>query len=398
MKVRSGGGCGESRVSARLIVVAFVVGFGIGVLFSDRFWTAADSNGHVISGPWQEQELEVISGDCTTKKKPVPDNDTMGDVTKAHEAIQSLDKTIATLQMELTATRSSKELMGSDGFQSMPSSNQQKKKAFVVIGINTAFSSRKRRDSVRATWMPQGEKLQKLEREKGLVIRFMIGHSATSDSILDQAIDAEEAQHNDFLRLDHVEGYHKLSAKTKIYFATAVAKWDADFYVKVDDDVHVNLGMLAGTLARYRSKPRTYIGCMKSGPVLSQKDVKYHEPEYWKFGEDGNKYFRHATGQIYAVSKDLATYISINQPILHKYANEDVSLGAWLIGLEVEHIDERNMCCGTPPDCEWKAQAGNVCIASFDWSCSGICESDERMMEVHKKCSEGDDGLWRALL
>jgi hypothetical protein len=26
----------------------------------------------------------------------------------------------------------------------------------MVIGINTAFSSRKRRDSVRATWMPQG--------------------------------------------------------------------------------------------------------------------------------------------------------------------------------------------------------------------------------------------------
>lgn len=37
------------------------------------------------------------------------------------------------------------------------------------------------------------------------------------------------------------------------------------------------------------------------------------------------------------------------RPILHKYANEDVSLGSWFIGLEVEHIDDRNMCCGTPP-------------------------------------------------
>lgn len=41
---------------------------------------------------------------------------------------------------------------------------------------------------------------------------------------------------------EHVEGYHELSAKTKIFFSTAVAKWDADYYVKVDDDVHVNLG------------------------------------------------------------------------------------------------------------------------------------------------------------
>jgi hypothetical protein len=43
------------------------------------------------------------------------------------------------------------------------------------------------------------------------------------------------------------------------------------------------------------------------------RGVRYHEPEYWKFGEEGNKYFRHATGQIYAISKDLATYISVNR-------------------------------------------------------------------------------------
>lgn len=41
---------------------------------------------------------------------------------------------------------------------------------------------------------------------------------------------------------NHVEGYHELSLKTQIYFSTAAAKWDADFYIKVDDDVHVNLG------------------------------------------------------------------------------------------------------------------------------------------------------------
>lgn len=186
--------------------------------------------------------------------------------------------------------------------------------------------------------------------------------------------------------------------KPKFSSPLLLQKWDADFYVKVDDDVHVNLGMLAVTLARHRSKPRVYIGCMKSGPVLSQKTVKYHEPEYWKFGEEGSKYFRHATGQIYAVSKDLATYISINQAILHKYANEDVSLGSWFIGLEVEHIDDRNMCCGTPPDCEWKAQAGNVCVASFDWSCSGICKSVEKIKSVHERCGEGDAAVWSALV
>lgn len=321
----------------------------------------------------------------------------MGKVSKTHEVIRSLDKTITTLQMELASARNSQKSMAQDGSPYNAAPERQKKKAFVVIGINTAFSSRRRRDSVRETWMPQGEKLHQLEQDKGIVVRFMIGYSATSNSILDRAIDSEESQHNDFLRLDHVEGYHKLSAKTKTFFSTAVTIWDAEFYVKVDDDVHVNLGMLAATLARHRLKPRSYIGCMKSGPVLSAKNVKYHEPEFWKFGEDGNKYFRHATGQIYAITKDLATYISNNQLILHKYANEDVSLGAWFIGLDVEHIDERNMCCGTPPDCEWKAQAGNVCVASFDWSCSGICKSVEKIKDVHEKCSEGDTVVWNAM-
>lgn len=32
----------------------------------------------------------------------------------------------------------------------------RKRKYLMVVGINTAFSSRKRRDSVRATWMLQG--------------------------------------------------------------------------------------------------------------------------------------------------------------------------------------------------------------------------------------------------
>ena len=43
---------------------------------------------------------------------------------------------------------------------------------------------------------------------------------------------------------DHVECYLELPAKTKTYFTTVVALWDADFYVKDDDDVHVNIGKI----------------------------------------------------------------------------------------------------------------------------------------------------------
>ncbi|KAL6848586.1 hypothetical protein ACP4OV_021612 [Aristida adscensionis] len=382
-------------MSGKAVVALCATSFFLGLLLSGRITLPtppSSSNGGGAPASGRGSGISLFTDDCdqTRKVEDGNPNDIMKEVSRTHQAIQSLDKSVSSLEMELAVERAKRN----GGLGVAVPAKGGLPKAFVVIGINTAFSSKKRRDSLRDTWVPRGDKLRRLEKEKGIVIRFVIGHSATPGGALDRAIDVEEAATADFMRLDHVEGYHELSAKTRTYFAAAVATWDADFYVKVDDDVHVNLGMLSARLAKYRARPRVYVGCMKSGPVLSQKGVKYHEPEYWKFGDEGNKYFRHATGQIYAVSRDLASYISINQPILHRFANEDVSLGAWLLGLEVEHVDDRSLCCATPPDCEWKKQAGNVCAASFDWSCSGICKTVDRMRAIHSACGEGEGAVW----
>ncbi|CAL9090441.1 unnamed protein product [Musa textilis] len=402
-----GGGSGGGELSARGSVskkwtlLLCLGSFCTGLLFTNS-WTMPEAKDIIKTTGTGDNKMNLVANDCNLRinnEKQEP-KDILNRISSAQQAIQTLDKTISNLELELAAARAAQEsiLNGAPLAETLKATETTApRKYLMVIGINTAFSSRRRRDSVRATWMPQGEKRKKLEEEKGIIIRFVIGHSATSGGILDKAIEAEHRKHGDFMRLDHVEGYLELSAKTKVYFATAVSMWDADFYIKVDDDVHVNIATLGATLAKHRSKPRVYVGCMKSGPVLAQKGVRYHEPEYWKFGEEGNKYFRHATGQLYAISKDLATYISTNQHVLHKYANEDVSLGSWFIGLDVEHIDDRRLCCGTPPDCEWKAQAGNICVASFDWSCSGICNSAERIKEVHRRCGEGEKSLWKAV-
>jgi beta-1,6-galactosyltransferase len=45
------------------------------------------------------------------------------------------------------------------------------------------------------------------------------------------------------LSQDHIEGSEGLSMKVQMFLSTALTMWDADFYVKVDDDVHVNIGM-----------------------------------------------------------------------------------------------------------------------------------------------------------
>ncbi|THG18490.1 hypothetical protein TEA_029829 [Camellia sinensis var. sinensis] len=380
MSVKSRGDqSSRSVVSKKWTILFCIASFCVGMLFTNRMWALPESRSIPRTTAVEAEKLKLVSEGCVPKAldwKVVKreSKDIVGEVSKTHHAIQTLDKTISNLEMELAAARAAQEsiLSGSPLSEDSKTDLSSKRKYFMVVGINTAFSSRKRRDSVRTTWMLQGEKRKKLEEEKGVIIRFVIGHSHTVGGILDRAIEAEDKKHGDLLRLDHVEGYLELSAKTKSYFATAVALWDADFYVKVDDDVHVNIATLGETLARYRKKPRVYIGCMKSGPVLAQKGVRYHEPEYWKFGEAGNRH------------------------VLHKYANEDVSLGSWFIGLDVQHIDDRRLCCGTPPDCEWKAQAGNICVASFDWSCSGICRSVERIKEVHRRCGEAENAVWTA--
>ena len=76
-----------------------------------------------------------------------------------YDTFRTLDKTISSLEMQLAAARAAKvnddvrspmvTKSGSEQFKERP-------KVFFVMGIITAFSSRKRRDSIRETWMPRG--------------------------------------------------------------------------------------------------------------------------------------------------------------------------------------------------------------------------------------------------
>eukprot|EP00850_Spirogloea_muscicola_P022699 SM000307S11696 [mRNA] locus=s307:63797:67350:- [translate_table: standard] len=292
-------------------------------------------------------------------------------------------KQISILEMDLAAAR----LKGYVSDVTINSTASGSTKLLAVIGINTGFGQKARRDSIRHTWMSK-DAISRIDAGDKVVLRFCIGRSANRGDSSDKQIEEESGHTKDFLVLDdHVEGYDELPKKTKIYFATVIKHWDADFYIKVDDDVYINVGKMAQMLRTHREKSHVYVGCMKSGEVYSESTQRWHEPEWWKFG-DAKSYFRHATGQVYGLSKALAYYVAINRPMLHEYRNEDVSLGSWMLGLNVEHVDERRLCCGSPPegDCQNRKQEDNPCIAVFDWRCSGICNSVQRMLLVHESC------------
>ena len=157
-----------------------------------------------------------------------------------------------------------------------------------------------------------------------------------------------------------------------------------------DGHVHCNLQGRHHQLPVIKATPRqsmaanssasalTVQGCMKSGQVLTDRRYKWFEPEYWRFGEAAGaegqiNYMRHASGQIYGLSGPVAKYIGRNGPILHRFANEDVTLGAWLVGLEITHVDERRMCCDSVEKCN--AQVRALAVRAVMCLCSRVLGS-----------------------
>ncbi|XAR71001.1 Galactosylxylosylprotein 3-beta-galactosyltransferase [Bertholletia excelsa] len=215
---------------------------------------------------------------------------------------KDLERRIVETEMELTLAKSQALLKS----QLQQRSASSEKRLLAVIGVYTGFGSRLTRNVFRGSWMPKGDALRKLE-ERGVE-----GH--------------EEAQ-------------EELPKKAKFFFSTAVQNWDADFYVKVDDNMVLNLVKLMSfiyglieLLEKRRGQDSAYVGCMKSGDVVTVIGKPWFEPDWWKFGDE-KSYFRHAAGAVFILSKNLAQYININSVSLKTYAHDDISVGSWMMGL-----------------------------------------------------------------
>ncbi|KAK4749719.1 hypothetical protein SAY87_027168 [Trapa incisa] len=300
------------------------------IYVAGRLWQDSQSRVYLI------KELDRITGQG---QSAISVDDTLKII-----GCREQHKKLSALEMELTLARQ-------EGFVSKHSTettrNQSKKRPLLVIGVFTAFGHKNNRDAIRNAWMGTGKALKKMEDDKGVVARFVIGKSSNRGDNLDRGIDTENSQSNDFLLLeDHVEAPEETPKKAKLFFAYAAEKWDAEFYAKVKDDIYVNIDALAAALVAHLDKPRIYIGCMKSGEVFSEHGHKWYEPDWWKFG-DKKSYFRHASGEMYVISQALAKFISINRYILRTYAHDDVTSGSWFIGLDVKHVDDSKFCCSS---------------------------------------------------
>ncbi|TQD94714.1 hypothetical protein C1H46_019657 [Malus baccata] len=244
---------------------------------------------------------------------------------------KDLERRIVEAEMDLTLAKSQGYLK--NHLQQKASSSGR---LLAVVGVYTGFGSHLNRNMFRGSWMPKGDALRKLE-ERGVVIRFVIGRSANRGDSLDRNIDKESGSTKDFLILG-----------------------------------------LIGLLEHRRAQDGAYIGCMKSGDVISEEGKSWYEPDWWKFG-DQKSYFRHAGGSLIILSKNLAQYININSASLKTYAHDDVSVGSWMMGIQATYIDDNRLCCGSIRQGDkliWTCNFYLTMRRVFESSCSYLCSTE----------------------
>ncbi|KAI0491946.1 hypothetical protein KFK09_026209 [Dendrobium nobile] len=255
------------------------------------------------------------------------------------------------------------KVLGEEGLTARP-------KILGFVGVQTGFSSQDRRAALRNTWFPAStEGLLSLEQSTGLAFRFVIGRTKDSKKMAD--LKKEEENYHDFMFIDIEEEYAKLPYKTLAFFKAAFKLFDAEFYVKADDDIY---------LRPDRAHRRTYIGCMKKGPIITNPKLKWFESSGHLLG---NEYFLHAYGPIYALSAEVvASLAEARNDSLRMFDNEDVTIGSWMLAMNVNHEDNRAIC---DPKCTPNS------IAIWDLPrCSGLCNPVDRMKELHNisMCSQ----------
>ena len=264
----------------------------------------------------------------------------------------------------------------------------------VFVGIQTAFGAdpyaesgdyARRRQAIRETWLPS-KKYQKRYRKAGIVTKFVIGHS--KDLSREQELQKEIEKYDDFMRIPTTESYGNLAVKSRVFLEMVMLEYSPDYIVKVDDDVYVRLDRIPSAIRQWKEMNADYIGCMKHGEVLTSPNYKWYEPQH---GLLGKEYFAHSWGSLYILSNNAVTAIlSIDDKHLRNFANEDVTIGSWMLALNMNHYDDRRLCMSS---C---ALSG---LAMIDIPHPGLMPVLERMHELDEsdECQKDRHDFHQAL-
>ncbi|KAH9621000.1 hypothetical protein KSS87_021903 [Heliosperma pusillum] len=180
------------------------------------------------------------------------------------------------------------------------------------VGIQTAFDNVDRRTALRGTWFASSPD-SLLRLEQATGLAFRFVIGRSKDAKKMSELSQEVDQYKDFMLIDVEEEYAKLPYKT------------------------------------YESQ----------GHLI------------------GNEYFLHAYGPMYILSAEVvASLATARNNSLRMFSNEDVTIGSWMLAMNVHHEDNRAIC---DPRCT------PTSIAVWDIpKCSGLCNPAARLKELHQ--------------
>ncbi|KAI8103077.1 hypothetical protein M9434_005862 [Picochlorum sp. BPE23] len=245
----------------------------------------------------------------------------------------------------------------------------------------TDYDYADRRSTIRHTWLrTKDAAFQKKLADHGIVVKFVMGHAL--DEASEEALVRESRMHGDLLRLDLSETYANLAEKSHAFFKVVMSLYDPTYIVKVDDDVYFKLSRLPSIVQHWTSIGADYIGCMKTGEIQMDPKFKWFEPQHTLLGDAS--YFAHTWGSVYVLSGAAAqAMLEINKEHLRFFANEDVTVGAWMLALDMKHYDDRRLCLSA---------CGHAGVAVMDMPHPGLKHVHKRMLELDStpECREDD--------
>ena len=143
------------------------------------------------------------------------------------------------------------------------------------------------------------------------------------------------------LSLSCEDGYNKIYTKTLAFWTSLTAFFNASIYAKLDTDTLICWKDMLTYLNSLDAAKSLYGGKINMNVrVISNKKHRWYDPFFdLKFSHGMSPpslYWPYAEGPFYFMSGPLAKTIEGLGKSLSQYQNEDVMVGSWMNGLNVE--------------------------------------------------------------
>ncbi len=245
-----------------------------------------------------------------------------------------------------------------------------KQDPFLVLMVPVAPHELNARNAIRSTWGNESS-----VQGKATLTLFLMGLTGGAEA--QQQLEEESRQHRDLLQSNFVDSYFNLTIKTMVimdWLATRCPQ--ANFSMKVDSDMYINLDNLMSLLLSPNTPRQNYITgyLMWDRPVVRNKNSKWYVAEEL-YPEP--KYPTYLLGMGYVFSNDLPEKIVEASKEVKAFNIEDAYVGTCLKQLAVAP--------SSPPDpSQFKAYLGQYNREDFLRVITTILGSPQQLIDIWK--------------